>query len=266
MEKKNQWALITGGSSGIGKAVSYQFAKNGYNVVICSEDPDRLAKAAQELSSIYPVEVRAIAKDLTAATGPEELYEDIKRLEIKIDFLVNDAGIGQWGEFWTVPIEKDVEIIALNVIALTKLTKFFLSEMVARNEGKILNLGSIAGFTPGPLLSVYHGTKAYVVSFSEAIAEELKDTAITVTCLCPGVTETDFPKRANMEETKAFKEEESMDPTEVAETGYAAMMDGERIIIPGAKNKIQTFIRRIMTKEQQARSEKKHYEMVEEDE
>jgi short-subunit dehydrogenase len=177
--------------------------------------------------------------------------------------------VGQKGNFVDIPAEKYSELIHLNVMSLTHLTRLFLREMVDRNEGKILNLGSVAGFQPGPLMAVYHATKAYVVSLSEAVATELEDmeSKVTVTCLCPGPTDTNFFSRADLEDTNVvhYKDKTMQSPEEVAKGAYKALMDGERIFIPGTTNKVSTFIRRVIPKSTQSKFQKKFYETYEED-
>lgn len=262
-----KFALITGASSGIGKELAIQCLKNDYNVVIVSEKEKELANAAEEMQTISStMQVMPLVKDLTKENSPEEIFSQMEKNGIAIDLLINNAGVGQKGSFDEIPLEKDLYLIQLNIEALTKLTKLFLRPMLKRGAGKILNAGSIAGFQPGPLLAVYHATKAYVVSLSEALAEELKDTGVTVTCLCPGPTETNFFERAYMEDSRVvvYGDQTMMDAKTVAEGGFKAMQDGERIYVPGLTNKTLTFLRRVMPIAVQAKLNKKFYESVEE--
>lgn len=261
---KTQTVLITGASSGIGKALARQFAGEGFNIVAVASNDAKLELAAAELRATYAVDIVDIAKDLTQSTAAQEIYDEVLRRGITIDVLVNDAGIGQGGTFATSPIEKDIEIIRLNVESLTRLTKLFLADMLLRDSGRILNVGSVAGFQPGPLLAVYHATKAYVNSFSEALAEELKDTNVNVTLLCPGPTNTDFFDRADLEDSRVFESGMLMEPEEVAEIAYDALMNGERVVIPGMSNRVMTFTRRLMPLAMQAKLNKKFYEVKEE--
>ncbi len=264
--KKN--VLITGITSGIGRALAHQFAKNGYSLVGVARNEEKLKEVSSELQNKYGVDVYTISKDLSKNTA-EEVYQEVKGMNRKVDVLVNDAGIGQRGNFSEIAYDKYEELINLNIKTLTHLTHLFLVDMVQRDEGKILQLGSIAGFQPGPLLAVYHASKAYVVSLSEALATELDDmgSKVTVTCLCPGPTDTGFFSRADMEETNvvAHKDKLMAPPEEVAEGAYKALMDGERIYIPGATNKVMTFIRRAIPKSLQSRMQKKFYETNEEE-
>lgn len=261
---KTQTVLITGASSGIGKALARQFAAEGFNIVAVANNAEKLELAAAELRAAHAVEIVEIAKDLTQQNTPQEIYTEVLRRGITIDVLVNDAGVGQAGTFVTSPIDKDIEIIRLNVESLTRLTKLFLADMLLRDSGRILNVGSVAGFQPGPLLAVYHATKAYVNSFSEALAEELKDTNVSVTLLCPGPTNTDFFERADLDDSRIFESGMLMEPEEVAEVAYDALMDGERVVIPGMSNRVMTFTRRLMPLAMQAKLNKKFYEVKEE--
>ena len=268
MENNNKNVLITGASSGIGKALADQFAMHSYNIIAVAQDPQKLANLKSKLETEHSVKVITIEKNLAQDNAAAELYQEIKDLGLGVDILVNDAGVGERGNFVDVPFEKYSEIIHLNVISLTHLTHLYLKEMVFRNEGKILQLGSVAGFQPGPLMAVYHASKAFVVSFSEALATELDDmgSEVTITCLCPGATDTDFFSRANAKNTNVYqnKEKTMQSPEEVAEGAYKALMDGERIFIPGAMNKVMTFIRRVIPKSMQANMQKKYYETAEE--
>lgn len=260
-----QYALITGASSGIGRAIAFELARDGYHLVITAKNADQLQQVAQELSTVRPgISVIPIAKDLTKPGAAHELYSEVEGKAIHIETLVNDAGVGQWGEFASIPFDKYRYIIRLNVEALAELTSLFLPRMLERGSGRILNLGSVAGFQPGPLLAVYHATKAFVVSFSEALAEELKDRNITVTCLCPGPTATHFFERADMEEAWIVQKGHIMSAEDVARVGYKALKDGERVYIAGAPNKVLTFMRRVIPTSLQARIHKSLYESTEE--
>jgi len=265
-QRKN--VLITGASSGIGKALAVQFAKNNYNIIAVAQDPEKLENLKNEVETTYGVAVTTIEKDLAADNAGKELHQTIKEKGLGVDILVNDAGVGEHGYFADNSIEKYSEIIHLNVVALTQLTHLYLKEMISKNEGRILQLGSIAGFQPGPLMAVYHASKAYVVSLSEALATELNDmeSDVTITCLCPGPTDTNFFSRAHAENTKVYENKEAtmQNPEEVAEGAYNALMDGERVYIPGAMNKVMTFMRRVIPKSLQANMQKQYYETVEE--
>jgi short-subunit dehydrogenase len=239
MENVNQYALITGATSGIGFELAKIFAQNGYNLVIVARDEAVLEEKAAELQQ-HGIRVIPVAKDLFDPEQAFALYADLQAQHVRIDVLVNNAGQGVYGEFEDTDIDRELDIINLNISSLVVLSKLFLKEMTARNAGKILNTASIASKTPGPWQAVYHGTKAFVLSFTEAIREELRDTNITVTALMPGVTDTDFFNKADMLDSKAVQDKDAMsDPADVARDGYEALMAGKDKVISGFKNKIQ---------------------------
>jgi len=240
MVTSHKYALITGASSGIGLELAKLFAKDQYNLVIVGRNEQDLSAIAAQLAT-EGVDVIPIVRDLFNREEVFSLYQEVKSRNIDIEVLVNDAGQGLYGEFKNTDINRELGIIDLNIAALTILTKCFLQDMLLRNSGKILNLASIASMTPGPWQSVYHGTKAYVLSFTQAIREELKDYEnITVTALLPGVTDTDFFNKADMNASKAVQDKDEMaDPADVARDGYEALMSGKDKIISGFKNKLQ---------------------------
>ena len=237
MSNATKYVLITGGSAGIGFELAKLFAKDQYNLIIVARDQQELDKAAAELKQSGN-DVITISKDLFNRDEAFSLCEEIEEMGLQVDVLVNDAGQGVYGLFKDNDIERELKIIDLNIGALTILTKHFLKEMVSRNEGKILNLASIASETPGPWQAVYHGTKAYVLSLTEAIREEVKDTEITVTALLPGATDTDFFNKAGMQDAKIVREQSLSNPADVAKDGYEALMAGDDKIISGFKNKV----------------------------
>jgi short-subunit dehydrogenase len=239
MSTNQKNALITGATSGIGYELAKLFAQDHYNLIIVARSQEELDRTSAEFTQAYGVEVTTIAKDLFNREAPFELYEDIKAKGIQVDVLVNNAGQGQYGEFVDTDINRELDIVQLNIGAYVVLTKYFLKEMVARNEGKILNVASIASKLPGPLQSVYHATKAFVLSFTEAVRNEIKDTNVTLTALMPGATDTDFFHKAEMEDAKLVREGKLDDPKEVAKDGYDALMAGEEKVISGWKNKAQ---------------------------
>jgi len=229
-------ALITGASGGIGYELAKLFAKDNYNLVLAARNAARLYKVADELQTQFEVSAKAVPLDLTAGPAPQFLFDQLRREGIAIDILVNNAGYGVFGEFATIPLEDELGQIQLNVSALTHLTKLFLAPMLERHSGRILNVASTAGFQPGPLMAVYYATKAYVISFSEALANELKGTGVTVTCLCPGVTDTGFQGRAGTEKTILFQKLRPMDAKTVARDGYGGLMAGKTLVISGFRN------------------------------
>jgi short-subunit dehydrogenase len=246
MSNTRKYALITGATSGIGYELAKLFAKDHYNLVIVSRDQQELNLKAEEFRQ-FGVEVTTIAKDLFSNEEAASIYQEVKNQGIEIDVLVNDAGQGIYGLFIDTEIQRELDIINLNIGATVILTKDFLKDMVSRNSGKILNLASIASKTPGPWQSVYHGTKAFVYSFTEAIREETKDYDITITALLPGVTDTDFFEKADMNDSKAIQDKESMaSAADVAKDGFNALMAGKDKIISGMKNKVQVGMSNFM--------------------
>jgi short-subunit dehydrogenase len=240
----NRYALITGATSGIGYELAKLFAGDGYNLIIVARDENELRAKADEFSRAN-IDVVPISKDLFQPNAAFELYDEVKSKGLTVDVLVNDAGQGQYGLFVEQDIRRLLDIIQLNVNSLTVLTHLFLKDMVARNEGKILQLASIASELPGPWQAVYHATKAYVLSFTEALIRELKDSAVTMTALQPGATDTDFFNKAEMQESKILDTKLS-DPAKVAKDGYKALMSGDDKIVSGFKNKAMTSMSNIM--------------------
>jgi len=246
MSASQKYALITGATSGIGYELALLFAKDQYNLVIVSRDQQQLEIKAEEFRQ-HGISVVPIAKDLFIKDEAFSLCQEIKNQEIEIDVLVNDAGQGVYGLFKDTEIERELDIINLNIASVIILTKFFLRDMISRNSGKILNVASIASKTPGPWQSVYHGTKAFVLSFSESIREEVKEYDITVTALMPGATDTDFFNKADMTESKIVQDESSLsDAADVAKDGYDALMAGKDKVISGFKNKVQIGMSNIL--------------------
>ncbi len=224
-------ALITGASSGLGRELAIIHAKLGGNLVIVARREERLKTLANYLEKAYGTKVIVIKKDLSKPSAPKEVYDTIKSRNIEIDFLINNAGFGGWGEFYKVPLEKHINIIDLNVIALTKLTHLFLNDFIERGSGKVLNVSSAVALMSGPLQSVYCATKGYIMSLSNALAFEVKDTNVTVTTLIFGATRTEFAKVANMRDTDMFKSMAS--PIDVAYDGYVGMIKGKLNVYSG---------------------------------
>jgi short-subunit dehydrogenase len=238
MENLTNYALITGGSAGIGFELAKLFAKDKYDLIIVARHKDELDAAANELRK-EGINVITISKDFFVSGAAFELYEEIKQMGIQVSVLVNDAGQGVYGKFTDTDLQRELNIIQLNIGATVVLTKLFLKDMLARNEGKILNVASIAGKIPGPYQAVYHGTKAFVHSFNEALRNELKDTEITLTSLLPGATNTDFFRKADMLDAKIVRDGDLADPAGVAKDGYEALMSNKDKVVSGFKNKVQ---------------------------
>lgn len=233
----NKTALITGATSGIGYELSKLFALNRYNLVLVARNDQRLEDLANELRQAFSISIITIPKDLSLPSSPEGIFSYLKKKSIQVDVLVNNAGFNEYGLFSQTDLHRELQMIQLHIVSLTYLTKLLLPGMLERKLGKILNVGSTGSFVPGPLVAVYCATKAYILSFSEAIAEELKETGVTVTTLCPGSTKTEFAERANMEDVAIFQGN-LMDAREVAQIGYNALMRGKRIIVAGCVNKL----------------------------
>jgi len=242
MSTEVKYALITGGSAGIGYELAKLFVADRYNLILVSRTQDHLQSVKQELEQQFGIEVLTIAKDLALKESPLEVYNEVKAKGINLDILVNDAGQGVYGEFKDTDLDRELEILQLNIGAYVVLTKLFLNDMVANARGKILNVGSVAGEMPGPWQAVYHGTKAFVNSWSEAIRTELKDKGVTVTVLLPGATDTDFFNKADMQDSKIVQETELADPATVAKDGYKALLSGDDKVISGFKNKVQVAV------------------------
>lgn len=233
--KMKHTALITGASSGIGKELARIHASKGRDLVIIARREQELEDLKKELEDKHNVTVLTIAKDLTAPNAPEEIFDTVNEKNINIEYLINNAGFGGYGYFYERNWAVDEKMIQLNVIALTALTRFFLPGMVERKRGKILNVSSTASFLPGPFQAVYFATKAYVTSISQAWAEELRGTGVTVTALCPSATKTEFAETADMGGSKLF--ENSVSANSVAQRGYKAMEKGKLIEITDGTTK-----------------------------
>ncbi len=239
------YALITGASGGIGKELAYQFSKDGYPLILVARSTDKLKAIKENLKSAYDIEVITLVKDLSKEEDIQSLYDELKSKEIYIDYLVNNAGFGLYGKFVDTALNEELNMIDLNIRALTHLTKLLLPDMVKRNHGKILNIASVAAFMPGPLMTVYYATKAYVLSFTEALENELKGTNVTVSALCPGPTKTGFSDRAQLSNSKLFQSG-AMGVETVAKVGYKKFMKGQTVIVPGVQFRLATFVPRFV--------------------
>ncbi len=237
-------ALITGPSSGIGKELARLFAADGSALILCSRNVEKLNALATELREGHGVPVTVIAKDLSQPGASQSLFDEINRAGLQVDVLVNNAGFGHLAKFQDVPVATYTANLELNVVALTELTRLFLPAMLERRHGRILNVASTASFQPGPNAAVYFATKAYVRSFSEAIAEELRGSGVTVTCLCPGPTKTEFGELSHMESGPLFRF--PMQAAPVARAGYQAMRRGRTTIITGLGNKLLALNSKLM--------------------
>jgi len=237
---KPQTALITGASSGIGLELATLFAQDGINLVLIARNQERLEALAADLRSKFGVAVTVMTQDLAQPTAPEAIVGKLQSQEIAIDFLVNNAGTQVYGPIQDTDVTRQLALIQVNLTALTHLTMLLLPEMLKRGSGRILNVASTGGFAPAPLNAIYCATKAYALSFSEAIARDLEHTGVSVTCLCPGPTRTDFAHRAGIEDIRLFRLS-SMDTRPVAQAGYKGLMKGKSVVVPGLFNKLMVL-------------------------
>jgi uncharacterized protein len=229
-------ALITGASNGIGLELARVHASKGGDLVLVARNKSKLDELKAELETQFKVSVLTIGKDLSATDSAREVYDETTRQNIQIDYLINNAGFGDFGMFVETDWRKELQMINLNITTLTQFTKLYLKDMVKRRSGKIMNVASTAAFQSGPTMAVYYATKAYVLSFSEAVDNEVSDKGVTITTLCPGATESGFQAAAAMEESNLVKGKKLPTSKEVAQYGYAAMMKGKTVAIHGMIN------------------------------
>lgn len=238
-------ALITGASSGIGAELARVFAREGHDLILVARSRDRLDALAREIRGAHAATVRVFPTDLSVPGAARALHERVAREGTLVDAIVNDAGFGMRGSFVELDPARQLEMIQVNVVALTELTRLFLPEMVRRGAGRVLNVASTAAFQPGPLMAVYCATKAYVLSFSEALAEEVKGSGVTVTCVAPGATETGFGEIAGVSATRLFRAG-TMSSSAVAEAAYAATRKGIALVVPGCRNRLLSASARLV--------------------
>ncbi len=229
-------ALITGASNGIGLELAIQHASKGGDLVLVARNKSKLDELKSDLEKQYKVKVYVIAKDLSLANSAQEVYQETTDQHIQIDYLINNAGFGDFGMFVETDWNKELQMINLNITTVTQFTKLYLQDMVKRRSGKIMNVASTAAFQSGPTMAVYYATKAYVLSFSEAVDNEVRDKGITITTLCPGATESGFQAAAAMEESNLVKGKKLPTSKEVAVYGYEAMLKGKTVAIHGIMN------------------------------
>ena len=239
-------ALVTGASGGIGEALARELAARGHDLVLVARSVGALEALAAELSQAHGITATSIGADLAASGAGRALAGELRSRGLDIDIVVNNAGFADFGEFAQTDLDKTMQMVALNVVTLTELTHELLPPMIERGRGRVMNLASTAAFLPGPLMAVYYATKAYVLSFSEGVAEELKGTGVTVTALCPGPTASGFQARAAMEDSKLVKGKRVMDAATVAKMGVDAMEAGKTVAICGFKNKVQAVMPRFL--------------------
>ena len=244
----NKTALITGASSGIGYELAQIFAAEGYDLVLVARSTEKLTEIKHNLENQHQITVYNITKDLSVPSSANEIYNELANAGKKIDVLVNNAGFGDFGEFYNSDINKLHNMIELNINTLTKMTRLFLPQMIERKSGKILNIASLGSFQPGPLMAVYYASKAYVLSFSEAISRELKNSGVTVTAVCPGPTKTKFTQAANLGMSGLFVNLHIASAQSVANFAYKKMQKGKVVAVPGFFNKVAAVGVRLLPK------------------
>jgi len=240
----NHTALITGASSGIGLELARRFAADGHDLVVIARRAAALDALVAEVTRAHGVKATAISVDLAQPGGARHIYDELLRAGTTIDVVVNNAGFGLHGTVAKLPLDRQLEMIQVNVTALTELTRLFLPGMLERNRGGVLNVGSTAGFQPGPMMAVYYATKAYVVSFTEALAEEVTGSALRISCLAPGPTATGFAEEANMTETRLFRLG-TMSAADVARIGYEGWKRRKVLVVPGVTNRLGVALVRV---------------------
>lgn len=240
-------ALITGASGGLGGEFAELFAADGYDLVLTARSVDKLETLKKDIEAKHRVRVTVLPADLSRIGAPASLVEELARHGLTVDILVNNAGFGAYGFFHQTDYKEERDLLQVNVAALTELTKLLVPAMVKQGRGRILNVASVAAFPPGPLMAVYYASKAYVLSLSVALANELAVTGVTVTCLCPGPTKTGFATGAHMGKSKLFRGR-LLDPRRVARDGYRGCMRGTQIVIPGWWHKLMAFGTRIVSR------------------
>lgn len=245
-----QYALITGASKGIGLEIAKLFAKDGYPLIIIARSTSLLEQLKKEVEEEYHIVVKVISKDLSQPLASKEIYDEVKKENLQVDYLINNAGFGDYGLFLDADMDKHTQMIHLNITSFIQLCYYFGNDMRERGFGKIMNLGSIASFFPGPLMATYYATKSFVLSFSEALQKELEYSGVSVTALCPGTTATNFFDNANAttDKTNLLKHMHPANPSDVAKYGYKKMMKGKAVAIYGAKNRTAIFMNRFISR------------------
>ena len=238
-------ALVTGASMGLGAEFARVFASEGYDLVLTARSGDRLATLKKEVENLHGITAHVLVADLADPRAPVAIHDHLQRAGIDIDVLVNNAGFGMYGKFHESKLQTELEMVQVNIVALMHLTKLFVRDMVTRRRGRIVNVASTAAFQAGPLQAVYYASKAFVLSFSEAIGNELKGTGVTVTALCPGPTPTGFQERANVGKLRGLRLMMRVSPEAVVRAGYNGMNRGRPVVIPGGMNNVHVFLLRL---------------------
>jgi uncharacterized protein len=231
-------ALVTGASSGIGLELARLFAGDRYDLVLVARSEGRLREIGEQLETAHGITATVVASDLSKPNAASDIVEALRAASIEIDVLVNNAGFGLSGAFIDNGPRTQLDMLQVNVVSLTELTRLLLPPMVARRSGRILNVASTAAFAPGPMAAVYGATKAYVLSLSEAIGEELRHSGVTVTALCPGPTQSGFSVAAGAGSTRLYGKQKPMNSADVARAGYEGLNKGRRVVVTGLRNKL----------------------------
>lgn len=261
-DTNNKIALITGASSGFGLEFAHLFARDGYNLIITARPDTKLESTAKKIREEYHIQVYPYNIDLSGHMAAQKLYQWVKQQKLRVNCLINNAGIGNFGRFAENSLEREHELLELNIVSLAELCHQFIPDMIAAGGGKILNVASIAAFQPGAYYATYFASKAFVLLFSEALALEYAKDNITVTALCPGVSRTNFFKRARMAETSSMLQLHLKTADFVAKAGYQGLMKGSRIVIPGFRNKLISKSYRILPRSMLAHITKKMVEIA----
>jgi short-subunit dehydrogenase len=241
---KRPIALVTGASMGLGAEFARLLASEGYDLVLTARNGEKLTTLKKEVENLHGVDAHVLVADLTDERAPAAIHDHVRTRGFAIDVLVNNAGFGMYGKFQDSDLETEMEMVQVNIVALMHLTKLFVRDMVARKRGRIVNVASTAAFQAGPMQSVYYASKAFVLSFSEAIGNELKGTGVTVTALCPGPTPTGFQERANVGNLRGLRLLMRMSPESVVRAGYNGMKRGQPVVVPGLLNNFLIFVQR----------------------
>lgn len=239
------YALVTGATSGIGLEIALNFARDGINLILVARTENKLMEIKEKIESEYGIEVLVLAKDLTREEAPDEIYKEVGKRGIRVDFLINNAGFGSFGRLKDTDYETEKDLVKLNVLSLLQMNKLFIPPMVERHYGYVMNVASLAAFMPGPVMANYYASKAYVLSLSEAMHEELKQDGIKVSALCPGPVRTNFQERAQLQKTDTAKSF-IMEAKKVADVGYLGLWRGKAIVVPGTFEKIVPIITKLL--------------------
>ena len=234
----NQTALVTGASSGIGEILARKLAEKGHDLVLVARSIEKLAALSGELSARHHVAAHVIAADLADPAAARSVFEQVSRRNLSVDILINNAGFGSTGPFLELDLATELQMLQVNIASLLALSHLFGRGMRERGSGRILNIASTAGFQPGPYMATYYATKAFVISFSLALEHELRGTGVTVTCHCPGATDTPFAERARIRENKLFQRPGVATAEAVADHAYRAMMKGKKLAVHGTLNRV----------------------------